>query len=412
MNRVSYLALAILLVAWAATACGAGSQAPTALSSGETKIPPTFPTTDVLGCVSKSVGSETEPVVVHTGPKFWQVFWNADTGCIAVQETAGAGNWTSYSVKKNALNGGRISNVSVNMLSDAKHGWILATASPNAGQAPRALFRTVNGGKTWSQMKVDPSSFPMGNAKVNWSFTSPLDGWMVTADPSYSPTRLYVYRSTDGGVAWTDHWIALPQGLHKFAALIPAMTSGGNIVTLTLRALSNNNRQYVVLTYATADAGVTWKLESRKIYARVGITPNRPVPVGMMTTPTRPAPTISLPLIVGSKRIPWKKNEFAGGYTNSSCTRVGYQAFEVPVPPAQAMEVLTKAFVAPDYTKQSSATYGPNNSVEPDVTYTSASSNIVVTLSFKKNGNGSHVGYWVSDILTAKSGYTCRSVKP
>ena len=411
MKNVRYLTMAILLVAMVTTACGVVPQSSANSSSGQTKIPPTFPTTSVLGCVSKSVGPETEPVSVHSGATFWQVFWNADTGCIAIQASSGVGHETSYSVTKDALNGGRISNVSVEMLPDATYGWILVSAAPRAGQASRAFFRTVNGGQTWSRIEVDSSSFPETSAQANWSFTSPDDGWMVTADQSYSPARLFVYRSTDGGVAWTAHWVALPRGLHAFSALTPTMTSGGEAGTLALRALSHNNKQYIVLNYATADGGVTWTLKSRQDYASVGTSPNQTVPMGLALTPTSSAPIIRLPLIAGSKAIPWTK-AFQSGYTVSSCTRVGHQAFEVPVPPAQAMEMLTRAFIAPDYTRQSSATYGPNNNVtELDVTYTSALSNIVVIFGFLKNRHGSRVGYWVSDVLTAKSGYTCRSIK-
>jgi hypothetical protein len=413
VKRVTYLAAAMLFAASATTACGAGPKAikPAGphLSAGQV-IPPTFPTTNVLGCVSKSIGSETEPVIVDSGTKFWKVFWNADTGCIAIQESKGVGKWTSYSVTKDALNGGRIANVNVEMLTDAAYGWILVSAVPHAGQAPRALFRTVDGGKAWAHIKEDPLTFPMNSAWVNWSFTSPNNGWMVTADSSYSPNKLFIYRSTDGGVAWEDHWIVLPKGLHEFAALPPTMTGSGQTGTLTLRALAINNKQYVVLTYATSDGGVTWQRKSKKTYTMIGITPSRLVPTGVKATPTGPAPTISLPLLVGSKAIQWKK-KFQSGYTISSCTRVGYQAFHVPVPPAQAMEMLTRAFVAPDYMGQVSVTYGPNHNAEADITYASTSSNIVVIISFERARHGSYVAYWVSDILPAKSGYTCRSMK-
>lgn len=411
-----HLTWAILLVVVATPACGAAQKSPNVGSrnalAAQTKMAPTFPSADVRGCVSKSIGYQAQPVIVYSGMIFWKVIWNVNTGCVAIAESKGVGYWTSYSVTKNALNGGRISTVSVEMLSDATHGWILVSAAPNAGaeQDPRAFFRTVDGGKTWSRVPVEPSAFPVNSAQVNWSFTSPENGWMVTVDPSYSPTRLFIYRSIDGGVSWAERWVALPRGLHAFLVLPPTMTSGGLAGTLALRALSHNDKQYVVLTYATADGGLTWRRKSEGIYGRVGIAPNRTVPTGVKPTPTRSAPAVSLPLLVGSKPIPWRK-EFQRQYTVSSCTRVGYRAFEVPVPLTQAVEMLKEAFIAPNYTEQSSVSYGPNRSVEQDITYTSNSSNVVVILSFKGARADTSVGYWVSDILPAASGYTCRSIK-
>lgn len=162
---------------------------------------------------------------------------------------------------------------------DEKQGWAVGGESrPITGLSRGVVFRTVDGGATWS---YDPT--PLLPALRQVGFTSPQDGWAVGESSSFSPSGLFFSR--DGGRTWNAAGGCTPHGLlcadftqpHVGVAATPAgeiLPISGRIVHETpvarfgLRAprrivLNAQGRGWLVgdggLVQTTADGGATWR---------------------------------------------------------------------------------------------------------------------------------------------------------
>ena len=111
----------------------------------------------------------------------------------------------------------------------ARHGW--AVGYPAAAHGTGIVYRTVNGGKTWTRLHM---SWRGGIKDV--SFATSEIGWATS--------RHAVLHTTDGGVHWSAHEMAAsdrPSGVQALGMRRAWVTTGG---TTLLR---------------TIDGGATWK---------------------------------------------------------------------------------------------------------------------------------------------------------
>lgn len=136
-------------------------------------------------------------------------------------------------------------------------GWILASGQPGAGQEAFYLFRTVNGGKTWSLERYtsptgcvsqSPScAFIAGDGWTGTAFWSGEDGIIVNA--SYLVAKAFIIRTTNGGQTWAAQTI-----------LLPASATGGHlrdqrgVLTLTLDQPGGHSP----VTLESTDGGMAW----------------------------------------------------------------------------------------------------------------------------------------------------------
>lgn len=145
---------------------------------------------------------------------------------------------------------------------DSRHGFMLIGGSAGAGELPRVLFSTRDGGSTWRSLPVDSEQpFPGSDTVVTMRFTSPADGWLVTVNDFYRPDRLYVYHTTDGGETWTDTYTALPGYYGTVAyrrAQPPTFTSAqdGTLEILSVPAPSGGYSPSLI--FRTMDGGLHW----------------------------------------------------------------------------------------------------------------------------------------------------------
>jgi len=82
----------------------------------------------------------------------------------------------------------------------ANHIWVPCQASDGRG----VLLRTTDGGRTWREYTTG-QLVPEGVA-----MTDAQDGWMLAA--AGGPTPESLYRTSDGGATWTQVWPMLPAG--------------------------------------------------------------------------------------------------------------------------------------------------------------------------------------------------------
>jgi photosystem II stability/assembly factor-like uncharacterized protein len=134
------------------------------------------------------------------------------------------------------------------------HGWVGCAGMSGAGEAPKGVAETTDGGRTWTvRARVTPPSSPVGSISIS----DYLDG--IAMRPSGVGLAWEglggTLRTTDGGRTWTP----MPPG-GSGAGPIPA---GGWAITDRdwLILLWDPNAQATVL-YATDDGGATWRVVS------------------------------------------------------------------------------------------------------------------------------------------------------
>ncbi len=93
----------------------------------------------------------------------------------------------------------------------AGYGWLASTAvidDYQSGQPTAWLRSTTNGGATWLTMGYGQYDRANPDASVirfgDISFGSPSRGWLIGSHGNYTPLDGFVWRSSDGGLNWTE----------------------------------------------------------------------------------------------------------------------------------------------------------------------------------------------------------------
>lgn len=92
---------------------------------------------------------------------------------------------------------------------DPRHGWIASGLSPSAGQEPKALFQTVDGGHSWRKIAwvgfpvqdnhLTEAGLPSGGYVAGLFFLTPRRGWLPLATGP-------VLETSNGGRSWQPVW--------------------------------------------------------------------------------------------------------------------------------------------------------------------------------------------------------------
>lgn len=176
-----HLGLATLLVLLAA--CGTG---PNMTSSNACRKSlaenPTPPEQRLYQVNQQTVGvSEMQLVTATQG---WivagiQLYWTEDKGC----------HWRNISPEDSVYWG-----TEAVFFLDPRHGWVAS---------PTAIFRTVDGGRSWTKNAINYSANSVG-----LQFVDANNGWLATVDNSPSEVNPVgpggvIFHTTDGGIHWT-----------------------------------------------------------------------------------------------------------------------------------------------------------------------------------------------------------------
>ncbi|GAB1444039.1 hypothetical protein MASR2M39_28840 [Ignavibacteriales bacterium] len=104
---------------------------------------------------------------------------------------------------------------------DAKNGFVVTEVAKVTAGTPAAklvVFNTVDGGKTWKQ-----SDFPAEVAANQYKeahvvyFKTPKTGWVIKANEVEGPMQNQVFRTDDGGKTWTKIYTSDDTGVNKIA---------------------------------------------------------------------------------------------------------------------------------------------------------------------------------------------------
>jgi photosystem II stability/assembly factor-like uncharacterized protein len=164
--------------------------------------------------------------------------------------------WTKYSTP--------FSDGDVSFL-DAGNGWMMAGLGVATGRMGVAIFQTSDGGATWVRKYInDPTasgagdSLPLGGLKSGLVPLTMQTAWVPGV--TYSIGTVYLYRTDDGGVTWSQVSLPLPTGAENFELSMDADQM--KFVTATDGFLTIRMTRDMIQTaiYVTHDGGNTWEL--------------------------------------------------------------------------------------------------------------------------------------------------------
>lgn len=192
-------------------------------------------------------------------------FLDANTGWVAVMgsdptdgtlyhTSDGGVSWNSYTVP---FGGGSLHFV------DAMHGWELIGLNAGMSHESVAVFRTGDGGQTWSRVFINEpgasgssDTLPLVGDKNGITALDVDHGWVTGTQPT--DDFIYVYTTQDGGTSWSHQDLAVPSGYSpaQTAANLPYFFNSSQGVLPVLLFSSNNGNGTDF--YVSQDGGQHW----------------------------------------------------------------------------------------------------------------------------------------------------------
>jgi photosystem II stability/assembly factor-like uncharacterized protein len=134
---------------------------------------------------------------------------------------------------------------------DGLHGW-----AATRGVAGLSLWRTADGGKTWSRL-AGPTD-KLGDFVTGMAFRDAAHGWLSLAFSQGGPALLV---TNDGGGSWTPVWLTRPPDYPAFQAIFAPVSSTGNssVTSVTIAEGSQGVGAPESLYIYTAPHGGPWQ---------------------------------------------------------------------------------------------------------------------------------------------------------
>ncbi len=190
---------------------------------------------------------------------------------VTYRTTDGGHTWTSTSSPAPSWVASGFGGIGGLLFVNVTDGWFTAFADA-AGQGIVAIYRTRDGGRTWSRISVGNSLGTSGGLPASTPHAlPPLGGGLTVAlSPSVAfaagapygmPTPLDLYRTVDGGATWQPVSISLPPGIPVSSlggTSISPPIFGGRSGSLVMTLMPNSGDwQYAM--YTTANSGQSWQ---------------------------------------------------------------------------------------------------------------------------------------------------------
>lgn len=227
------------------------------------------------------------PLPVQTLPAIGTCFFDEQTAFVAantgtdnlpqivVYRTINSGStWDSTKIlttldwEKNDIGGVKIS------FADASNGYLMITGTPGAGQMAKSLYRTTDGGKTFSfvgditgmtdaaETLNGVEGYPNG-----MTFLTPETGFITC--PAGAQMYMLMFQTMDGGTTWKLVSLPLPAAYENLSYsndyitdVYPPVFFGeqkkNGVIMLDFAQLSFLNTTHVMQSYHTTDGGGTW----------------------------------------------------------------------------------------------------------------------------------------------------------
>jgi hypothetical protein len=144
-------------------------------------------------------------------------------------------------------------NVYVSLLSSSSPSWILITSDPALGLMNKSLYSSNDNGKTWTF--INDVSQVVDGYVTGISFCSPTDGWITASQ--HGTAMLPLYRTKDGGKTWSLQNIPITKG-YKYGNAFPPKFDVNNLQSGTLKIEFVRDSNKDVFEFTTKDGGETW----------------------------------------------------------------------------------------------------------------------------------------------------------
>ncbi len=191
---------------------------------------------------------------------------------IVVYRTTNRGStWNNTSItttlewEKNDIGGLKIS------FADSLNGYLMITGTPGAGQMAKSLYRTTDGGKTFS---FDGDITGMTDAAGTMNgivgyptgmiFSTPETGFVTCSYSAY--IYVLMFKTTDGGVTWKLWSLPVPAAYESLSPAIdyyadayPPVFFGDHKSGVIMLDYVQDGK-HVMQSYRTADGGGTWTM--------------------------------------------------------------------------------------------------------------------------------------------------------
>lgn len=145
---------------------------------------------------------------------------------------------------------------------DPAHGWLLWSFGSASGSEGYSLFRTTDGGRSWSQISyatfqngISHGALPLGCHKSGVSFVNAETGW---ATGYCNQPGAFFFVTHDGGVTWAPQTIPTSGVQFGEGAGIPAPPTFYSQSTGVMLAQPHSNGSLQNVIYTTTDSGTTW----------------------------------------------------------------------------------------------------------------------------------------------------------
>lgn len=145
---------------------------------------------------------------------------------------------------------------------DANRAFALVDLGAGAGSMAVALYRSQDGGQTWTRVFTnDPNladandSLPLSGIKFGFAFRDDQTGWV--SGTIYADGEVYLYKTTDGGQTWSQQTLDLPPAFANAQVVVDAPVFFDAEHGLLPVSLVTASPAQVI--YRTADGGETWQ---------------------------------------------------------------------------------------------------------------------------------------------------------
>jgi photosystem II stability/assembly factor-like uncharacterized protein len=200
--------------------------------------------------------SESNPSIVWVGTGSAAIRSNVIIGRGVYKSTDAGRTWQFMGLK----NAGQIGSVIVHP-SNPDVAWVAALGSPFGPNADRGVFKTTDGGKSWSQTLFVNQETGARVLAINYANPDELyagmyrgfrKGWdIISGGPAKEGG---IYKSTDGGGSWTKLSTGLPQNLIGKIDLDVARSNPKTVYAMIEAPGTEGG------LYRSDDAGASWRV--------------------------------------------------------------------------------------------------------------------------------------------------------